>query len=197
MRRRWAGALAISSLIGLVGARQAAAQCTSCFPSGNQPTTSTMGNSTGSYVPTARSPYSGSSTGTYGVGGSALAPGQTMPTVGGASIGIGQYGTFLDTGSSDARLGISGRRTASLSIGDYEDGPSPRMFGEVGGLNLAVSSARILPPGTVTVDPAPGVGGAHYLPAMSVFPSTPGRDGAPAPVAPASWQVDPMAPTRQ
>jgi hypothetical protein len=107
---KYAWGLVFGLALAVSGAGVAGAQCTTCYSSSNQPTTSTMRNSAGTYVPMAGTGtgYRDPSTGTYGVGGSALAPGQTLPTVAGSSIGIGQYGTFLNTGASDMRLGIGG-----------------------------------------------------------------------------------------
>src|SRR5581483_5731004 len=113
--RRAGVSLILGVLVGLVGASQAAAQCTTCSTPSNQPTTSTanqpttntanqpttntMSSTAGTNVSAASSADPGTFVGSYGVGGSSVAPGGLLPTVAGSSIDSGRYAAFLNMGS--------------------------------------------------------------------------------------------------
>jgi hypothetical protein len=113
--RRAGVSLILGILVGLVGASQAAAQCTICSTPSNQPTTSTVSSTTGTNVPAVNSADTSTSVGSYGVGGSSVAPGGLLPTVAGSSIGSGRYAAFLNMGSSDMRLALSGLQPSYIT----------------------------------------------------------------------------------
>jgi hypothetical protein len=184
----------VGVLVGLAGVGTAAAQCYNCYSSSWQPNTTTMMNAAGTFVPRLGSPYFGPSAGTYGAGGSSLAPGRAVPTVAGSPISSWQYGEFLNTGSSNLRLGYGGY---SWPAGSYPYG------------GVAVGAVPIGPSGTgafygdpgaayVVADPSATTPG-EWHPSSFYGPQTdlaPGR-GAPAVDTTASWQSDPLAPARR
>jgi hypothetical protein len=184
----------VGVLVGLAGVGTAAAQCYNCYSSSYQPTTTTMMNAAGTYVPRAGSPYFGPSAGTYGAGGSALAPGRAVPTVAGSPIGPWQYGEFLNTGSSNLRLGFGGYPWPAWN--------SPYGGAAVGvpSIGLSGSGAFYGDPGAVYVAPDPStIVPGEWHPSSFYGPQTdpaPGR-GAPAADTTTSWQSDPLAPGRR
>jgi hypothetical protein len=181
----------VGVLVGLAGVGTAAAQCYNCYSSSWQPTTTTMMNAAGTFVPRLGSPYFGPSTGTYGAGGSSLAPGRAVPTVAGSPISSWQYGEFLNTGSSNLRLGYGGYPwpAGTYGYGGAVGVPSSGLYGS--GTYSGDPGAAVY----VVPDPSAIVPG-EWHPSSFYGPQTdpaPGR-GAPAADTTSSWQGDPLAP---